>query len=323
MDESEGIEHIMRKFPQLKESSFERLGEGGYATCFCVDDRMTLKIYSEKGLGHLNAQFLPDEYKPRREDLRPELDNLLERVPSLSQVPRPVPEYCKDNVLAFRYIPGMNLEAYISWMDEAEIQPETQIGLCIKIAKRVAQIQRADYIHGDLKPENIILKNTYFDEDTSRFFDEQKDTTYFTPQPWLIDWDHAQNSTRRGGIFSCGDSTSGTIQYLPTEYLSFGTYDRKSETETLGRIIYEVICGKPLCEEPGDLNGMEILSYGDSLLTTFRKLPEWEPLVPLPKDVETEIRNLIKRCLLPSYHRPWAADVKKELQRFGSTVTVQ
>lgn len=153
-----------------------------------------------------------------------------------------------------------------------------------QVASALAFLQEAGWLHGDVKPENVLVSR-------------QGHAT-------LIDLGLA----RKLGSRECqaGEVLAGTWSYLsPESLLTAATLTGASDIYSLGVMLYELLTGQPLFEEanPSDL--------------ALRHLREVPPDVrEAALDVPPSLAWLVARMLAKEpLRRPTAGDVARELAR--------
>ncbi len=124
------------------------------------------------------------------------------------------------------YLEGMALSQKIS--ECREITPSEAAELILKISHTVAFCHQHGIIHGDLKPENIIIAD---DDEIS-----------------IIDWETMKLNKEAQNIYANGRTLStselvGTPHYMAPEQLG-GNTSEKSDVYALGMLFYKVLTGE-------------------------------------------------------------------------------
>lgn len=335
MSAGEDISKFWELWPKLKldDHDIEQLGEGGYATCYSLDDRIVLKKYTDAGIRNLHEQFVSatpfyDEKKLRQPctllEREQTMTNLRARLPEPNRfMPKIVERYCKDDILAYIMVKGMTVEDIIYYSEEIEVPLDMKIRIACAIAEPIIYLQGQNRVHGDFTPANIVLRGFEIDHDNQKLkqiTSKGKDTKYIRPCAMLIDWDHTQeipDEDKPHGLFSISRSTSGTAEYQPSEYVSNGRYRKTSETESLAKIWYELFTGEMLCGDARELSPVDMILLGDIMRERFMTLPDFE--MDAPEDVQLGIRKTLIRMLQPSYRRPTAEQAVAELRQYTPT----
>ena len=310
---------IKQYWPELRSSDIECIGGGGYARCYSIDGEATLKVFTVQGLKQLSEQF--GLRRTRRKSMHRSIDHLIDRLREVGQGPEIIEEFCKENIMGYKHVKGCPLHKYVEWMDELEVEMREKALVLKGISDNIAQLQDKGYVHGDLKPENIILEGLIEGKEYEPYEYPCGD---YEPKITFIDWDLCQKTSTREGVFCCdARGVSGSLEWTPAEYFSFGSYQPRSETETLGKLMYYVLCGKMIYESEGTLKDEEVLFFGDAMQQIYRELPEFEINQELPENIESSMKGMIKHCLLRSSARPHARQVSEYLKELADVVTMQ
>lgn len=135
------------------------------------------------------------------------------------------------------------------------------VALLQRLARALEAVHGRGYVHGDLKPENVVLG---------------------AREPRLLDFGL---TTREGSLTTQAGSVVGTVHYLAPEQLRTGAViDRRVDLYALGVIAYEMLAGVP--PFVGERRAIE---YQHRVV---RPAPLRE-LRPLP----VEIEDIVLRCL--------------------------
>lgn len=153
-----------------------------------------------------------------------------------------------------------------------------------QVASALAALHAAGWLHGDVKPENVLV----------------------SPQghATLIDLGLA----RKLGTRECqgGEVLAGTLAYVaPEAFLPASVLTAESDIYSLGVMLYELLTGQPLFEE---------LDPTAMALAHLRRVPA--PVSEAALDVPPPLALLVMRMLAKDpLRRPLASDVVRQLTR--------
>src|SRR5436309_2562083 len=122
--------------------------------------------------------------------------------------------------VVMEYVPGGSLRDQLSGGDGLSVRHVIKVIAQVAGALQLLHTERI--IHGDIKPDNVLL-------------DEQGDAK-------LVDFGIAHLATTTAGIHS--DSLAGSIPYLAPEQLEHGHADARSDIYALGLVTYELLAGR-------------------------------------------------------------------------------
>ena len=158
----------------------------------------------------------------------------------------------------------------------------TLLGYLAQAAEGLAKAHAAGIVHRDLKPGNIMVSKDGFAKVLD--FGLAK----------LTEKAPAEGEVTSSGATQAGDGTSvgavvGTVGYMSPEQVRGATVDHRSDIFSFGCILYEAATRtKPF--------------MADSNVETMHKIlhDKPTPVEEINKDVPTEVRRLIRRCLAKS-----------------------
>lgn len=251
----------------------QRLGSGGMATVFRVQDRQ------------LNQQFALKAFHKQPWSS----DSLHKRV---EQESRALTELTHANIanvyghgetvdgtpyLILDWIEGKTLADVIA--DEGGLSEERALNLFVQLTEALQHAHFKGVIHRDLKPSNIVLRRTETD-------DEQVKVIDFGVAK-LMQSDKSDPYTRTGEVF-------GTPLYMSPEQSQGELIDGRSDIYSLGCVMYEALTGKPPF---ADDNAVKvILKHLKEEAKPFR-------LVPGARSCNPDLEKLVMQCLEKSPQR--------------------
>ncbi|WP_444929780.1 protein kinase domain-containing protein [Microbulbifer sp. SSSA002] len=134
--------------------------------------------------------------------------------------PPPPDRRCLYHIL--EYIEGQTLR---QWM---QLNPQAQISqvreLMAQLVSALRSLQRLEIVHGDLKPENIMMRND------GRLV--------------IIDLGGADGPGLREQLHLCAESVPGSKNYAAPEFFFGDSPSHRSDIFSLGVIAYELLTGK-------------------------------------------------------------------------------
>lgn len=206
--------------------------------------------------------------------------------------------------LVMEYLPGGDLMTILIKYD---ILTEEQTRFYIaETAKAINSVHELNYVHRDLKPDNILLDKTGhvklsdfglckgFDTPPVPYLDQYKDTAEDAKSPDLLSklskkekaltWKHKNRQL----VYS----TVGTPDYIAPEVFAQTGYGQECDWWSLGVIMYECLVGYPPF-------------YADDPMSTCRKIVNWKKTLVFPEDanVSPQAEDLIRKLICDSQHR--------------------
>lgn len=233
----------------------EQLGSGGMGTVFKALDMQTRQPIAVK---HLKPQLTQPEnierFKREGEALRalnhPNIVKMLDAV-----------EEDGDHYLVMEYVAGGDLAALIS---QGAVPLETILRLAIDLADALTRAHKLNIIHRDLKPANVLIG----EDDVLRLTD--------------FGVAHVGSKSR----VTDTNALIGTLDYLPPEAFSGGTFDARGDIWAFGVMLFEMLTG----QRP--YSGPNITALIGAILSA--PLPDLEALAPA---VPTALVDLVYRML--------------------------
>jgi serine/threonine protein kinase len=192
---------------------------------------------------------------------------------------------CDNGVdfIVMEYVAGKTLAQMIS-TGPMELR-QALVNAC-QIAQALAKAHEAGVIHGDIKPANIMITSD--------------------GQAKLLDFGLSRVIPRTGGtaLPDGNAAIGGTRLYMAPEQARRAP-DQRSDVFSFGRVLYEMLSGKPLSQEA---HGPRSRSSAKATRRTRLRLPQAVPPV---------LRKLIARCLEKNPERRWqnGRDLIRELSR--------
>jgi alkyl hydroperoxide reductase subunit AhpC len=137
-------------------------------------------------------------------------------------------------IIAMEYISGRSLGQVVRKGND-RLPLETLLSLALQIASGMAAAHTAGIVHGDLKPENVMVTA----EGVVKVLDFGLARRLRRSQPVLSD------DTAELGLAELGEGLFGTPRYLAPEQARGEPASLASDLFSLGVIYYELVTGKP------------------------------------------------------------------------------
>lgn len=169
-------------------------------------------------------------------------------------------------LIVMEYVPGRPLAAGAA---QGQLPPDRAADLVRQVALGMAAAHSAGIVHGDLKPENLLLANDGTVKITD--FGLARREVKTTPTTATLTWAGA------------AEGLSGTPSYMAPELIDGQPASQASDVFALGLVLYELLTGRRAIE-------------GTNVLQVFQRLRELDPQV-LAGQVPERYRNLIARSL--------------------------
>lgn len=196
--------------------------------------------------------------------------------------------------LAQEFVPGQRLTELLAGQ---ALHPRRSTEIAIELADALAAVHAAGLVHGDLRPDNVIV--------TPKGHAKLLDTglTAFTAGGAL----RASAGSRLGTLPS---GASSTLQYLAPEQALGQGGDERADLFALGAILHEMLTGRPAFARP---------SADDIILAVLQAAPpapsEGNPLVPAALD------RIVARAIAKSLDRRYrsAEELSADLREVRAT----
>ncbi|MBX9669852.1 MAG: protein kinase [Candidatus Obscuribacterales bacterium] len=245
----------------------QRLGSGGMATVFRVEDRQLNQQFALKAFH--KQPWSSDSLHARVEQESRALTELnhanIANVYGHGQTVDGIPYLILD------WIEGKTLAEVIA--EEGGLSEERALNLFVQLTEALQHAHFKGVIHRDLKPSNIVIRRTEAD-------DEQVKVIDFGVAK-LMQSDNSDPYTRTGEVF-------GTPLYMSPEQSQGEAIDGRSDIYSLGCVMYEVLTGKPPF---ADDNAVKvILKHLKEDAKPFR-------LVPGVRNFNPDLEKLVMQCL--------------------------
>jgi serine/threonine protein kinase len=137
-------------------------------------------------------------------------------------------------IIAMEYIPGHSLTQVVRKGTD-RLPLESLRSIAVQIAAGMAAAHIAGIVHGDLKPENVMVTA----EGVAKILDFGLARRLRRSQPVLSD------DTAELGLAELGSGLFGTPRYLAPEQVRGEPASQASDVFSLGAVFYELVTGKP------------------------------------------------------------------------------
>ncbi|OMJ83126.1 hypothetical protein SteCoe_15978 [Stentor coeruleus] len=193
----------------------------------------------------------------------------------------------KHLYLVMEYLPGGDL---MTILIKRDILPEKEARVYLaECILAVESVHRLNYIHRDLKPDNILIDSTGHVKLADFGLCKCSEINLDNPFENLtkLEEDKLENSVKRfQRNRKLAFSTVGTPDYIAPEVFGRGGYDEKVDWWSLGVIFFEMVVGYPPF-------------YSDEPKTTCQKIINWKRTFRVPRDanLSKEATDLIYRLV--------------------------
>jgi len=253
----------------------EKLGEGGMGVVYKAQDTKLDRIVALK--------FLPHHLTTRKE----ERERFLQEAKAASALNHPnvctihdIQEHDGQLFIVMEFIPGDNLRAM---MNSGPMDAPVAINVALCVAEGLRAAHKKSLVHGDIKPENIIIA----DDGVAK----------------IADFGLARMSDQTE--IEKPNSIPGTLAYMSPEQMNGEITNHLTDIWSLGIVLYEMVTGqRPFT---GDYN--EALMY--SILHEKHR-----PVSELRSNLPPALGKIIDRCLekVPQIRFPDAGTLAQELR---------
>lgn len=235
----------------------DQIGEGGMAyvykaRCKLLNRDVAIKV--------LKSEFSKDETFVKR--FKAEAQSAASLIhPNIVSV-FDVGEEDNINYIVMELLETKTLKDYI--LEKGNLSNEETLKISLQIASGLAAAHKANIVHRDIKPQNIVLSKDMVAKVTD--FGIAKATTSAT-------------------ITNFG-STMGSVHYFSPEHAKGGFTDQKSDIYSLGIVMYEMATGKV----PFD---------GESAVSIALKHIQQKPVEPMLVNtkISTDLNNIILKAI--------------------------
>ncbi|KAF9617940.1 hypothetical protein IFM89_039233 [Coptis chinensis] len=174
-----------------------------------------------------------------------------------------------------------NGRAYFNWLSEAEVRYFTPL-----ILKGLKYIHQHEYVHRDIKPDNILLVSSSSDSSLTNVI------------PKIADFGLAKRLKKevKKNKPVC---ITGTPFYMAPESICCNEYKPHSDVWALGIVVLEM------------LTGQEAWSFDvddDSVDCLLSRIGFSDELPSIPSKLSTEAKDFVKRCLVKNTAIRWSID---------------
>ena len=249
-----------------------RLGKGGYAKVYEIQDKTTGEIFACKHLSKLNIENL--EKFQREINILQQIDhpNIIKlfEIYETSHSLYLVMEECKGGELFDKIIEHINQKQMYSEADAAQI--------LLQIMSAIEYCHNHGIVHRDLKPENLLYLNKG---------DEKNNPLK------IIDFGLSRVVEREKKL----KSKVGTAYYVAPEIL-FGVYNEKCDIWSAGVILYILLSGDPPFNGPSD---NIIYAKIEKMIFDFPE-KKWQ-------NISNDAKDLLCHMLCPENQRYTASEV--------------
>ena len=190
--------------------------------------------------------------------------------------------------LVLEYVRGLNLFQYAQ---QSHLAPQRAAQIIADVARALAVVHRAGMVHGDCKPNNIVM-------------DEEN-------QPRLIDFGLSWRSDAwTGSESSTSDAISGTLAFMSPEQVAGknASIDSRADIFNLGGTLFYLLTGRPPYP-----NG--------ELKQTLQRLRscQWDRETLDQADAPTALKKICRRAMAANPEKRFASmgDMADELEKFS------
>jgi eukaryotic-like serine/threonine-protein kinase len=201
--------------------------------------------------------------------------------------------------LVFEFAPGDRLNAVIAGR---AINPRRAINLGIQIADALADAHAAGILHGDIKPDNIIVTP----KGNAKILDLG-----------LSDWTGG-GELRRAAAAMTADSADtaarATVPYMSPEQALGGQVDERTDIFSLGTVMFEMLTGRlPFNASTSSALAMQIVQAAPPAPSTLNRA--------LPREIDAIVGKALAKSLERRYES--AATLAAELRSVATVLDMR
>lgn len=261
----------------------EKIGEGGMATVYKARCKLLNRFVAVK---ILKEEFAKDENFVARFRAEAQSAGALTHPNIVSVYDVGQEDDGKINYIVMELLDGITLKDYIN--KNGSLTSELTLKIAIQIASALDAAHKANIIHRDIKPQNIVLNKNMVAK--------------------VTDFGIAKilNTTTTGATITNFGTTVGSVHYISPEHAKGGFTDEKSDIYSLGVVMYEMATGRV----PFD---------GDSPVTVALMQIQDEPVEPIQVNptITMALNEIIKKAMSknPSLRYQTANELLTDLSR--------
>lgn len=261
----------------------EKIGEGGMATVYKARCKLLNRFVAIK---ILKEEFAKDENFVARFRAEAQSAGALTHPNIVSVYDVGQEDDGKINYIVMELLDGITLKDYIN--KNGSLTSELTLKIAIQIASALDAAHKANIIHRDIKPQNIVLNKNMVAK--------------------VTDFGIAKilNTTTTGATITNFGTTVGSVHYISPEHAKGGFTDEKSDIYSLGVVMYEMATGRV----PFD---------GDSPVTVALMQIQDEPVEPIQVNptITMALNEIIKKAMSknPSLRYQTANELLTDLSR--------
>lgn len=199
--------------------------------------------------------------------------------------------------LAMEFLAGGDL---MTMLIKRDIIPESEARFYIaETILAVESVHKLNYIHRDIKPDNILIDNRGHIKLSDFGLCKQTDINFESPYSNLTKFEeeskYKQNLNRKTEFKrsrKLAYSTVGTPDYIAPEVFARKGYDESVDWWSVGVILYEMVVGYPPF-------------FADDPSLTCQKILHWKKTFAIPKEanLSKEVTDLIKKLVIEPANR--------------------
>jgi serine/threonine-protein kinase len=267
------------------------LGKGGMGEVYRARD---LKLKREVAIKILPDEFSSDADRVGRFQREAEVLASLNH-PNIAAI-HSLEEFGGTRFLVLELVEGETLEERLR---RGPIRVQEALAITNSICEALEAAHEKGVVHRDLKPGNVKItpdgKVKVLDFGLAKAISGASEgSAALSNSPTLV---NSFGATNAGVII-------GTAAYMSPEQARGYAADQRSDIFSLGCVLYEMLTGKQTFE--GE-------TVSDILASVLARDPD---LASLPKDVNSRVTELLKRCLQKNRKKRWhcVADLRAELE---------